>query len=46
MTTYNDGSSSASVIAACGLPCGWRGPVSPTTMTGEPPVLREGRCAV
>ncbi|WP_225725579.1 MULTISPECIES: hypothetical protein [unclassified Nocardia] len=30
---FDDGSSAALVVATCGLPCGWNGPVVPSTMT-------------
>ncbi|MGY2009849.1 hypothetical protein ACW9HC_22940 [Nocardia gipuzkoensis] len=30
---YSDGSTQREIIATCGLPCGWRAPVSPTRMT-------------
>ncbi|MFI2280714.1 hypothetical protein [Nocardia beijingensis] len=31
---FADGSIHREVIATCGLPCGWRGPVPPHRMTG------------
>ncbi|MFC9471905.1 hypothetical protein ACFTS5_06910 [Nocardia sp. NPDC056952] len=33
---YPDGSTHHEVVATCGLPCGWRAPVSMRRMTGSP----------
>ncbi|MFD6272283.1 hypothetical protein [Nocardia asteroides] len=33
---FGDGSVQHEVIATCGLPCGWRAPVSMRRMTGSP----------
>ncbi|KAF0846633.1 hypothetical protein [Nocardia caishijiensis] len=33
---FGDGSIQHEVIATCGLPCGWRAPVSMRRMTGSP----------
>ncbi|MFI9510467.1 hypothetical protein [Nocardia sp. NPDC052566] len=30
---FDDETAASLVIATCGLPCGWNGPVTPTTMT-------------
>ena len=35
-----DGSFETVVVATCGLPCGWRGPVPLTRMTNQPPPER------
>lgn len=34
---YADGSTEHEIIATCGLPCGWRGPVPMTRMTARMP---------
>ncbi|RMI28810.1 hypothetical protein [Nocardia stercoris] len=31
---YSDGTSEREIIATCGLPCGWSGPVPMRSMTG------------
>ncbi|MBF6213263.1 hypothetical protein IU433_24330 [Nocardia puris] len=36
-TVYTDGSQTATLVATCGLPCGWSGPVPLTTMTPRDP---------
>ncbi|MFD4459546.1 hypothetical protein [Nocardia sp. NPDC058480] len=43
---FDDGVVESQTIAACGGWCGWKGPVSPTTMTGETAVLtHESGCS-
>ncbi|MGN2638008.1 hypothetical protein ACTD5D_17795 [Nocardia takedensis] len=46
VTTYRDGTTESAVVATCGTPCGWSGPAAVTTMSGEPPVVHEGRSRV
>ncbi|WP_405182026.1 hypothetical protein OG225_13620 [Nocardia sp. NBC_01377] len=43
VTTYGDGTESTRALATCASPCGWTGPASPTTMSGQPPVTRRRR---
>ncbi|MET7772230.1 hypothetical protein [Nocardia sp. NPDC005366] len=43
VTTYSDGTESTQALATCGSPCGWTGPATPTTMSGQPPVIRGPR---
>ncbi|MET8650168.1 MULTISPECIES: hypothetical protein [Nocardia] len=43
VTTYSDGTESTRALATCASPCGWTGPASPTTMSGQPPVIGRRR---
>ncbi|CAM4344707.1 hypothetical protein NONI108955_21930 [Nocardia ninae] len=40
---FDDGRIESQTVAACGGWCGWKGPVSPTPMTGDTAVLTQGQ---